>query len=407
MNIIKRIKELFTRAKSYGQICEELNDYAEENLHYGESYWIEGLYYESGQNFAIVASDGKLEKWIYIFDSSDKVIISEVVPVEITFTPMVEQEIKVKRSADGKTAKWYGVVASAVLNRNSEIDSIKLFQHFEDNYKSGSAYNTFMHLPENPYSFGTVEGVIRQNELLIGYGTLDLGTSLGRAAEKALPTGKWGFSIGFYARKADIEYLDVSGAKIPIYTKGDLVEISILPEKSAASYFTQANYKGEEKVMQKERAKEVLMDFLGDEEEAQKLLDNTENISREIKDKGLITRMDEEKNMEDVKSNEPVSIELGEDFLNLVIQAVKDSIASEISKLDGKIKEVSDVVQRMVDTKEDVVNTPSNTRKLTATYRPTQKNDEVPVKREVGNQEKYVVNVGDLIAERLASTKIK
>lgn len=398
MNIIKSINNYFKRAKSINNIYDEIREYVEENVEMDSYWWIEGLYYESGKHFAIVAIDGKLEKWTYSFDAYDKVTIQSRETVEITFMSVPEtRNIVIQRSADNKTAKFYGICATSVLNRNAEIDSKKLFEYFENNYKENSAYLTFQHLPEKPFKFGSVERVMAYENFLIACGTIDLETELGLKAEKALQSGEWGFSIGFYSRSKEI--LEIGGAKISVYTSGDLVEISILKESSAASYFTGANYY-EEREMKIEKLREVLTEFLGDEDKANELLNKAEGINREITDKGMITRM------ENNTKEKEVEINLGTDFIDSITEAVSRAVNSKFEEINKKIEEINskfeNVKQEVNDVKETIVDTPNQQRQgnVQVNYRPSQKNNTS------SNGETVVMSVKERLTANLESTKI-
>jgi hypothetical protein len=396
------------RVLSLNDIVSKIYQYSEENV---DPYsYVEGLYVDDNNDtFAILASSGKLKKLSYSI-SGGELVVNSVTDVVIDFTPVSQSRIMVKRTSDTESV-WYGIVASAVLNRNAEIDTTKMFQYLEENYKENSAYLTFQHLPKEPFEFGTVDGVFRYNEFLIGYGRIDTSKALGRAAEKALSSGEYGFSIGFMSNEGKI--IDVGGVKIRTFEVAQLIEVSILKESNAANLFTQANYKERFTMASREQALKALTEYLNDEEEAEKLVEQADFKSREIHENGLITRQNQdalgeslEENNEDEGETE-MNLELTEETLQVIGRAAGDAVKENNAALLEAFKEVlapivtelNALKERQVQADETELNKPLNerTRSLTG-KRPTQANAEDTTVK---------LSISDKLKERMEATRVK
>ena len=400
MNIFRNLFKK-DQALSINDIGTQIWQYSEENI---DPYaYIEGLYVDNdGNNFAILAASGKLKKLNYTI-SGGKVVAGDVTDVVIDFTPVSQSRVTVKRTSDTESL-WFGIVASAVLNRMAEIDTTKMLEYLEQNYKSGSAYLTFHHLPKEPFKFGTVDGVFRYNEFLIGYGKIDTSTALGKAAERNLESGEWGFSIGFYPDKTEI--IEIGGAKIRTYNAAELVEVSILKENQAANLFTQANYKERNSMATREKALEVLTAFLGDEEEAEKLVEQADFKSRQIQENNLITREElETLKDEDKPEEEEMKLELTEETLETIARAAKTDNTDVITAINGltemlkkhidvTTQEISALKERAAQEDEVELNKPINERERAV--RPTAKNTDGTIR----------LDVNQTLKDRLDSTKI-
>jgi hypothetical protein len=408
MNIFRNMFKK-DRVLSLNDIVTKIYQYSEENV---DPYsYVEGLYVDDNNDtFAILASSGKLKKLSYSI-SGGELVVNSVTDVVIDFTPVSQSRVMVKRTSDTESL-WYGIVASAVLNRNAEIDTTKMFQYLEENYKERSAYLTFQHLPKEPFEFGTVDGVFRYNEFLIGYGRIDTSKALGRAAETALSSGEYGFSIGFMSNEGKI--IDVGGVKIRTFEVAQLIEVSILKESNAANLFTQANYKERLTMASREQALKALTEYLNDEDEATKLVEQADFKSREIHDNGLITRQNEdalgevlEDNNEDEGETE-MNLELTEETLQVIGRAAGDAIKENNVALIEALKEVLNPIvtelaalkERQVQADEVELNKPLGERIRSLTgKRPTQANTE--------ENTTVKLSISDKIKERMEATRVK
>lgn len=404
MNIFRNLfkKE---RVLSINDIASQIYEYAEENI---DPYaYIEGLYVDNdGNSFAILAASGKLKKFSYSI-ANGKVVDGGVTDVVIDFTPVSQSRVKIVRTSENESL-WYGIVASAVLNRNAEIDTTKMFDYLEENYRSGNAYLTFHHLPKDPFQFGTVEGVFRYNEFLIGYGKIDTSTALGKAAERSLESGEWGFSIGFMSNEGKM--VDINGIKIRTFEIAELIEVSILKESNAANLFTQANYKERYSMATKERAKDLLMDFLNDEEEADNLIEQADFKSREIHENGLITREDNKPEAEEQNENEngdgKMELVLTEETLEVIGRAAKTDNTELIAAING----LGELLKTHIETTNN---------KFTALEERAKQEDEQELNKPFGERQRSVrptekqsdgtvkLTINDTLKERLEATRVK
>lgn len=402
--------------------------------------WIVNYMHNDSGSYMVFTSGGKLFRAEFELDGKDEVSITKVQQVKLAY-PVIEESRKVFRTirdSDG-SLKWFAIAASTVLNRVGQIDSTALFDDFEVEFEERDApYLTLHHLPKSVAEFGTVEGIARLGSLLIGFGTVDETTILGRVAEEQFSTGEWGISIGFMPT-ATPDYEEIGGVEIPVYNKGYLVEMSVLKEDRAASYFTMiTNVEREINRMgvNEKAAKKLFLEFAGDdaEDEVDELLAEINTRQREIDKEGLITRdteeaAEEEKDQEETteeasKENEEstdeqeavaeeleelVELDVDDEFVNQLVDMVAErtnerlnELAEVFNKFNREIRKELDEIQRFVTraneyitnnvdianrvatlerddetkVKEAVEDRPATkTRKITVSHRPTEKED--------------------------------
>jgi hypothetical protein len=344
-----------------------------EDLDY--SYVMDFVVGENG-TYAIFQANGALYKAEYHVDNSDNVIVDSYSKVSLKYEEFDETEnrVNVFRSASGELL-WMGIASSAVLNRVGQIDTTELFDDFERNFdEDNRPYLTLQHLPKE-FSFGDVRGVFRHNSLLFAYGSVDESTLLGRFAEERFSSGGWGISIGFVTSE-EPELLDFDGVLIPAFQSGTLVEVSALLEERAAAYFTSINNveRGLERKMavNKEKAKELLVEFIGDnnESEVDELLELANKRERQIEDEGLITRevedgdTEEDSDVEDEEENEEdeeVEILLDERAMSQIVENVSKKVVELITpRLDESMKEFDEFrtsVERQLGEVGEVIDT--------------------------------------------------
>jgi hypothetical protein len=208
--------------------------------------------------------------------------------------------------------------------------------------------------------------------------------------------------------------IDVGGVKIRTFEVAQLIEVSILKESNAANLFTQANYKERLTMASREQALKALTEYLNDEDEATKLVEQADFKSREIHDNGLITRQNEdalgevlEDNNEDEGETE-MNLELTEETLQVIGRAAGDAIKENNVALIEALKEVLNPIvtelaalkERQVQADEVELNKPlgERTRSLTG-KRPTQANTE--------ENTTVKLSISDKIKERMEATRVK
>jgi hypothetical protein len=156
----------------------------------------------------------------------------------------------------------------------------------------------FCHCGEQ-YVTGQVDFVARDENLLITSGIFnDTELAKREIASRETDPEYWGESIGFMSL-AEPEYIELAkDIQIPVFTEGVLREVSSVPERYAAAWFTETTQFDYEEVnrMLDKRAKEALVKlFDGDEGAADKWLeDNVDPKNRIIEERDMITRSTEE-----------------------------------------------------------------------------------------------------------------
>ena len=325
-----------TLSSLFYRVEDALYEYGDENeTEFLYPYVMELMTSNEGQ-YAIFSDGGKLFRANFSVDGNDMVTITETYQVKIDY-PKVESSninrVTLFRSKDNELL-WIGIASSSVLNRSGEIDSTKLFDDFEANFSDfEEPYLTLQHLPKE-FAFGKVRNVFRLDSLLFAYGVIDEKTILGSVAEERFNSGDWGMSIGFMPSEPP-EVLRVNDVKIPVYNKGVLIEISALLEERAAAYFTKiiSSGKGENRMVNKIKAKELLLEFAGEEkeDEVDALLDEAGKRERQIDNEGMITREEE---------------------INVVAEAVDGDVEAEKLPEEEKEEEIEFVLD---DTTRDMI----------------------------------------------------
>jgi len=251
--------------------------------------WLNDIYDDAGQRFAVVSMGGKLYRAPLMIDGTT-VTMGSLQEVEAQFAP-VRSRISVIRQADGKH-RWFIVAGSAVLNRVGEIDSRALYDSFVANAQT-AGYPTLRYYHDSRLDFGRADWTARDDNTYLASGLLDEEHPLAKAFVDAIETGRgtWGASVGFSANEPPNKIEIGAGVTIPVYTSGVNSEISVLPENRAASWFT--NVTAEVTRMRKDIA-DSLVTLFGDEERAKAFIDGVDATNRAIADAGLITREDTE-----------------------------------------------------------------------------------------------------------------
>ena len=219
--------------------------------------------------------------------------------------------MQVHRQEDG-TYRWLMRAATAVLNRVLELDAVSLFDEFINRFNSGDfpiPYLTLRHQPKSGFFMGDVDYVGRDGFILVTSGTFDDDPENILAQKAALSVsqdtdGYWGVSIGFQLEQYDplpdtlrqvirMEQGDVI-LEIPVYSKGTLVECSILDETECASFFTDVVsmevLNAMPKELRKRNIRNDLLQIFETEEAVDEFLEGNDELNRDISERGLITR---------------------------------------------------------------------------------------------------------------------
>lgn len=221
------------------------------------------VYHEAGGMYLLATREGTLYKLTLTVNPDDTIILGEPEPVTELHPPATGRMV-VMREADGRY-RWAGIGCTALLNRSGEIDSRALFDDFVRNFQTSPARLDFYHQPNT--RLGSVDFVAREGVALLVGGTFDP-TPAGLAAAQRLSTNPhgWGLSIT-YQPLGGAEPFQVGGLTIPVYNRGILRAVTILPEAAAAAVGTAIT--GKEVIRMRAEVKEALIALVGEELAAQ------------------------------------------------------------------------------------------------------------------------------------------
>jgi hypothetical protein len=286
------------RALSWGDIWSQTAQALDADPTLGPLWpWINDMYQEEDRTVAIVSAGGKLYR-VPVMVNGTTVEIGTPEEVEITFTPAQRQAFTIVRQADG-SHRWFAITETAVLLRVGEIDSKALFDSFIAHAEATGEYPTLRFFHDERIEFGQADWLAREENCYLASGVFDEEHPVAQAFIDALEKGRgtWGTSNGF-TPTAEPEMLEIAeGVTIPVYNAGVHREISILPEESAASWFTTITAKGVTRM--RDKVKEALETLFGDPNAASEFIEQVDRTNREIEERGLITRDAEEPTTED------------------------------------------------------------------------------------------------------------
>lgn len=229
------------RARDLAGIEREISDYFWKN-----DVVLNGIYAENGQLFAVgqvIGADGMIQPELWRTDIAlvdDALRYGEAYQVKQSFEPT----LTVARNADGKM-QYFGVVGSAFVNRDGEIDSTQLFERFVQAQADGAErpYLDIYHLGEQS-RIGQATANFVIGALYYEVGEFD-DTPAAQAWAQAIAENPehFGFSIAYrYSGEPRIER--INGMDVPVYDDGIHVATSLLLASHAAAYFTGAKTRG-------------------------------------------------------------------------------------------------------------------------------------------------------------------
>jgi hypothetical protein len=233
------------------------------------SSYVLDVYVEDAGTFAIITkSDGKLYKVPVTVDSNSQISLGAEQEVVMDFAPVTGRQVTITRQADGKV-RWFAMPAcTAVLNRDGEIDSTKLFDSFVDHVERTSVYPEldFFHNGVKVL-LGKADWVGRDGIAYCASGTF-YDSDIARAAIKSLEQNKnyWGLSIAYIPTSEPEVIRSKDGISIPVFTDGINRFISLLPEDTAASILTSISTKEEVNRMNN-KMKSALKMLTGDDKQ--------------------------------------------------------------------------------------------------------------------------------------------
>ena len=274
-------------------------------------HWLQDLYYDEGQLFAITISAGRLYRWP-VSVAGDAVTVGEPVAVVVEFSSADDGTIDdgtmrhrqssyglsstVRRTADGR---WVGcaVLCTATVNKMGILDSRALFDSFVERFKGdGSEYINLLHLGGGKSQIGCLRHVWREEKLLVGIYEFFADDPVAEAVARTLAEdeeGFWGGSIEF-KHFGDPQLVEVAdGVKLPMTHDGQLFGYSIARNQDCAAWYTgnvvfpQLAQSAMERAMTK-REREIALELLGDEALVEQLQERLGEANRALD--GAVTR---------------------------------------------------------------------------------------------------------------------
>lgn len=280
---------------------------------------------DDGSTYGLLNEEGKLYRCPVMIENS-QATLGEREEVTMEFQPVSTRTV-IRQLPDGKF-RWISRSATSVLNRVGEIDSKDLFDSFVANIERTGVYpiRQFYH-QGTQFRTGQADFVARDGNVLITSGIYD-DTELAKREIRAIQSNPsfWGESIGYLPTQQPKLLQVTPKVSIPVYRQGEFREISVLPENEAANLFTTI-YSMEVKRMLKGKIRDAFVKLFGDnEDEANKWLnENVEELNRSIQDEKLITRVAEDKPVEEVAKPQPTDIELDEAAVEAIVARVVSS----------------------------------------------------------------------------------
>lgn len=295
------------------------------------------IYMEDGGGtpFAVFAGGGKLYSATLNVSGSD-IQIGELKEVVQQFVEAPQRSRTVIiRQADGKV-RWLALASTSTLNRDGQIDAMELYDSMIRHSESTGEYPylTFWH-EKLATNLGQADFTWREGYcyFITGLFNPDCPGIDGIIRNLETDGSYWGISIGFQPTSKP-ELIDFSGISIPVYKSGVNIELSVLPERAAASHLTNISVtRGTENRMN-EQKRDQFLKLVGDENTVKKLADAATDIAREanstIANNGMITREAEAAAETDKNANKetaPVlpTIELSEQVVAQITETVLGS----------------------------------------------------------------------------------
>lgn len=307
-DIKQAVSGLQERAVSISSIGNAVFD-----LFYNQGAWLNDLYLEDDEIFAVASDGGKLFRASVDIDENGDVTLGEMQEVVVKFDAVTRTKF---RTNDAGKVQMLAVSASSVINKNGEIDSRSLFDAMSDYMKrTGKKIpRTFFHAgPE--FRTGDIVWMARDDNVLLTLTEFD-DSELAQREIKAREKDPdyWGDSIE-YDPVGDPEMLDVGdGITIPVYRAGVPVAVSTLAAERACSLYANKFSINRQEVkrmtLKDEDRIDLVKAFDGDEAEADDWLkDNVSPINRKIAETGQVTRDATEESAEEEASEEEESAE--------------------------------------------------------------------------------------------------
>ena len=251
-----------------------------------EVYLYEMYTDDNGGTYAIGTSEGRLFR-AGVTVADGEASIGEWSPVQIQHVP-VNRGLSVVRQADGRY-RWAGISCTAILNKDSEIDSTTLFDRFVEHFAERSRENdpVVLDFYHHDIFLGEVDYVARDGYTFITSGLFN-DDDLGRAAAQGLEADPeyWGQSI-FYKPSAVPSLVTVGDdIQFPVWEDGELLRVALLPRDRASAWFTTINTRSMD---MDQKVKDALRRLIGDDK-ADALADQSDEVNARVEKGDVIAR---------------------------------------------------------------------------------------------------------------------
>lgn len=270
---------------------------------YPDDFWFDimDIFSDNGALFVIVNSDGRLYRHTITVEG-DIITVSEGIEVMQSFVPLARQ-MTINRQEDGRV-RVTQIVASSVLNRNSEIDSTVLFDNFIKRAETTGEYPIIDFLHYNDVRLGQTDYLARAGYCYIASWVFD-DTEVGRIAGESFlnDTDYWGASIQFTPIEAQMVRV-AEDVDCIVYVDGINTFISILPENRAGNLFTANKVEGVVKNMNDQDFLELVKLLNGDEDLARKVSEMATQVNNQITDKNMIARQADDTTPESTETDD-------------------------------------------------------------------------------------------------------
>jgi hypothetical protein len=345
----------------WSQVSQQINERDPEDWNLW--HWLQDLYYDAGELFAVTISAGRLYRWP-VTVVGDLVTLGDPVAVVVEFAESSERVIErvatrppgllsraVRQTRDGR---WIGcsILCTATVNKMGILDSRQLFDSFVERFVGdGTEYINVLHLGGGQSRIGSLRHVWREDKLLVGIYEFTPGDAVAEACARTLAEdteGFWGGSIEFQHIGQPLLVEVADGIRLPMTHDGQLLGYSIARNQDCAAWYT-GNLVMERSMTEKDRA--VALALLGDEALVDELAARLDESNRALA--GAVTRtvaaevpseqpqaMGAEGSEPEIEADEPIVYELEPEAMAQIAEAVvaHRAIAERFGHVDQAVE---------------------------------------------------------------------
>lgn len=292
--LVAQIPGATQRAISMERVWSQIAAYFRDNDYWDYTTYPVDIYYDRGDLYLIMVREGKLLRASVTIED-DSVMMGDPQEVVESFIPVTSggTDRAVARAIEQEDGRVRVIVigATAVINRDGEIDTTELFDDFVERINTTGVYPkvNFHHHPE--VRLGEVDFVAREGWCYLMSYVFD-DTPIGRAAGAGYMADPefWGHSIEFFALES--EPMDINGVEVIANTRGINTGLALLSEHKASSLFTNRGVTADKQT--EERMKKSTVEDLQKLVGADLAAETAQTVDRtneEIDDGGMIRRL--------------------------------------------------------------------------------------------------------------------